>query len=185
MGHSDTMPSRRASPQKKVHDRRRRGGGGRPPGMELIDRLRAWTHHRQRLGASAAPDALTALRAMSSASTARTRPRRWPWPRVRMASPATPSAGWRASASHCGSLRCAPRPSWSPGPTPHAWPRPSSTSLRAEQFRYVASHVWAPELPAALAEEPLADERRVHAALVALAGDCLRAFGPARVADFA
>jgi hypothetical protein len=58
-------------------------------------------------------------------------------------------------------------------------------SLWAEQFRYVASEVWAPELAAAFADAPLAGEDRVHDALVSLAGDYLRAFGPARVADFA
>ena len=224
----------------------------RLPAMELIDRLRAWTHHRQGLGESAAADPLTALRGVVAvysahptaalALAARTRGfsaeafRRleservalrvaamrssiFLVPRVDAARLALPFLDlgtqvgkrlerWSLSADDYVRIKAAML-------TAAAEPAPSAVlgaaagvsggmlatllrclrheglllpigggSLRAEQFRYVASEVWAPELAAATASAPL-DEQRVSEALGWLAGEYLRAFGPARVADFA
>ena len=221
--------------------------------MELIDRLRAWTHHRQGLGESAASDALTALRGVVGVYSAHpTAPlalaartlgfsagafRRLESERLALRVAAMRSSiflvprvdaarfalafldldtqvgkrleRWSLTADDYIRIRAAML-------TAAAEPAPSATlgaaagvsggmlatllrclrhegvllpigggSLRAEQFRYVASEVWAPELAAANASAPLADERRVSEALGWLAGEYLRAFGPARVADFA
>lgn len=221
--------------------------------MELIDRLRAWTHHRQRLGESAAPDALTALHDVVGvysahptaplALAARThgfsasRFRRLESERValrvaamrgsiflvpradaaRLALPFVDLKAqvgkrldrWSLTAEDYARIKAAmlaaatePAPSAVLGAAAGVSGGMLATllrclrhegvvlpigggSLRSEQFRYVASQVWAPELAAALAGAPLADERCVHEALVRLAGDYLRSFGPVRVADFA
>jgi Winged helix DNA-binding domain len=221
--------------------------------MELIDRLRAWTHHRQRLGESAAPDALTALHAVVGvysahptaplALAARThgfsadafrrleservalrvaamRGSIFLVPRVDAARLALPFLDletqvgkrldrWSLTVDDYARIKTAmltaaaePAPSTALGAAAGVSGGMLATllrclrhegvvlpigggSLRAEQFRYVASQLWAPELAAALVEAPLADEPRIHEALVSLAGDYLRAFGPARVADFA
>jgi Winged helix DNA-binding domain len=221
--------------------------------MELIDRLRAWTHHRQRLGESTAPDALTALREVVGvysshptaplALAARTHGfsgdafRRLESERVALRVAAMRGSvflvprgdaarltlpfvdldaqvgkrldRWSLTADDYARIKAAmlaaaaePAPSAVLGAAAGVSGGMLATllrclrhegvllpigggSLRAEQFRYVASQVWAPELAAALLEAPFADERRVDEALGDLAGDYLRAFGPARVADFA
>lgn len=221
--------------------------------MELVDRLRAWTHHRQRLGESAAPDALTALRDVVGvysshptaplALAARTRGmsgdafRRLESERVAVRVAAMRSSiflvpradaarlalpfvdldaqvgkrleRWLLTTDDYARIKAAmltaaaePAPSAALGAAAGVSGGMLATllrclrhegvvlpigggSLRAEQFRYVTSQVWAPELAAALADAPVADEGRVHEALSCLAGDYLRAFGPARVADFA
>jgi Winged helix DNA-binding domain len=229
------------------------GAGGRLPDMELIDRLRAWTHQRQRLGDSAAPDALTALRSVVGvysahptaplALAARTHGfsadafRRLESERLAVRVPAMRASiflvaradaarlalpfvdlhaqvgkrleRWSLTADDYARIKAAmliaaadPAPSAALGAAADVSGGMLATllrclrhegvvlpigggSLRAEQFRYVASQAWAPELAAAFAAAPLADERHVHEALAQLAGDYLRAFGPARVADFA
>jgi hypothetical protein len=221
--------------------------------VEILGRLRAWTHQRQRLGTSAAPDALSALRDVVGvysahptaplALAARTHGfsadafRRLESDRVavRVAAmrgsiflvPRTEAprlslphvdgdaqvgrrlARWSLTADDYARIKAAmltaaaqPAPSAALGEAAGVSGGMLATLLRclrhegvllpigggslwAEQFRYVASEVWAPELAAAFADAPLAGEDRVHDALVSLAGDYLRAFGPARVADFA
>ncbi|MGZ4631191.1 MAG: DNA glycosylase AlkZ-like family protein [Actinomycetes bacterium] len=221
--------------------------------MDLTGRLRAWTHHRQRLGASAAVTPGEALRAvvgvysahptapLALAARARrmsaaafraleserlalripamrgsiflvprdTAPRLFlPWVDL----PALVGkrlARWDLSAQDYSRIKSAmlgaaaePAPSSAlgaaaglPGPMLATLLRClrhegvllpiGGGSLRAEQFRYAASSSWAPEYATAARAAPAAADEVVADALRWLAGEYLRAFGPARVADFA
>jgi Winged helix DNA-binding domain len=221
--------------------------------MELIGRLRAWTHQRQRLGKSVAPDPLTALRdivgvysshptaplALAARTHGFTAAAFRGLERERVALRVAAMRGsiflvprddaarlslpffdldaqvgkrlerWSLTAEDYARIKAAmlaaatdPAPSAALGEAAGVSGGMLATllrclrhegvllpigggSLRAEQFRYVVSDVWAPELAAAAIDAPRAGEARVQEALVSLAGDYLRAFGPARVADFA